>query len=239
MTDSAHILVVDDDPDTRYEIHEYLVRQNYRVSTADGGAAMRRILEREPADLIIVDLTMPEEHGLTLVTDIRKTSNAGIIILTGTVNPVDRVVGLELGADDYVSKPCDLRELLARVRSVLRRAKRAADLDSGSDQPALEFAGWKLDLSMRTLISHDNSEVPLTTAEFDLLVAFVRNRHRVLSRDQLLDITQKREWSPFDRAVDNLISRLRRKIEADPKNPKLIKTVRGVGYVFTPEVTRT
>ena len=125
------------------------------------------------------------------------------------------------------------------MRSVLRRAKRAADLGSGSDQPALEFAGWKLDLSMRTLISHDNSEVPLTTAEFDLLAAFVKNRHRVLSRDQLLDITQKREWSPFDRAIDNLISRLRRKIETDPKNPKLIKTVRGVGYVFTPEVTRT
>lgn len=237
MTDAAHIVIVDDDSDTREEIQEYLTRQHYRVSTADGGASMRRILEVEPADLIIVDLTMPEEHGLALVSSIRKTSNSGIIILTGNLDPFDRVAGLELGADDYLCKPCNLRELLARVRSVLRRAKGANDTASVNDMASLEFAGWKLDLGMRTLISHDDTEVPLTTAEFDLLVGFIKNQNRILNRDQLLDITQNREWSPFDRAVDNLVCRLRRKIESDPKKPQLIKTVRGAGYVFTAKVT--
>ncbi len=198
---------------------------------------MRRLLERESADLIIMDLTMPEEDGLTLVKSIRKTSNAGIIILTGKGDPVDRVVGLEIGADDYVSKPCNMRELLARVRSVLRRTGGVTDAGFGGDESWLEFAGWKLSLPMRQLISPNNAEVPLTTAEFDLLVAFIRNKRRVLSRDGLLDLTQNRQWSPFDRAIDNLVGRLRKKIEIDPKNPKLIKTVRGVGYVFTHDVT--
>ncbi len=234
---SVHIVVVDDDPDTRDELQEYLTRQNYRVSTADGGTAMRQLLERESADLIIMDLTMPEEDGLTLVKSICKTSTAAIIILTGKGDPVDRVVGLELGADDYVSKPCDLRELLARVRSVLRRAEGVTDDGFGGDGSWLEFAGWKLSLPMRQLISPNNAEVPLTTAEFDLLMAFIRNKRRVLSRDGLLDLTQNRQWSPFDRAIDNLVVRLRKKIEIDPKNPSLIKTVRGVGYVFTHDVT--
>lgn len=239
MADSAHIIVVDDDPDIRDELHDYLTGQGFRVSTADSGTAMRRILERKPADLIILDLAMPGEHGLTLVSSICKSSNTGIIVLTGTIEPTDRVVGLELGADDYISKPCDLRELLARVRSVLRRVKGATDAGSGGDKPSLQFAGWKLNLSMRQLISPNNAENPLTTAEFDLLAAFVRNANRVLSRDELLNATHNRDWSPFDRSIDNLVSRLRRKIESDPKNSKLIKTVRGVGYVFTAKVTRT
>ena len=238
MIKSAHILVVDDEADTRDELREYLTRKGFRVSTADGGAAMRRILEREPTDLIILDLTMPGEHGLTLVGGIRKTSNAGIIILTGTGDPVDQVVGLELGADDYISKPCNLRELLARVRSVLRRVKGNADAVTEDDKLFLEFSGWRLDLSARQLTSPDGSEVPLTAAEFDLLAAFVSKPNRILNRDQLLHITHDRDWSPFDRSVDNLVGRLRRKIEDDPKNPKLIKTMRGAGYVFTPKVTR-
>ena len=236
MTNSAHIVIVDDEPDTCEEIQEYLVRQNYRVNTADGGTAMRRILEVEPADLIIVDLTMPEEHGLALVGGIRKTSNSGIIILTGNLDPFDRVAGLELGADDYLTKPCNLRELLARVRSVLRRVSGVANTGSENVTELLEFADWKFDTGTRTLVSHDDSEVRLTTAEFDLLVGFIKNQNRILNRDQLLDITQDRGWSPFDRSVDNLVCRLRRKIESDPQNPQLIKTVRGAGYVFTAKV---
>lgn len=234
---SVHIVVVDDDPGIRDVLQEYLTTENYRVSTVDGGTAMRQLLERESADLIIMDLTMPEEDGLTLVKNIRKTSTAPIIILTGKGDPVDKVVGLELGADDYISKPCNLRELLARVRSVLRRAKGVTDAGFGGDGSWLEFAGWKLSLPMRQLISPNDAEVTLTTAEFDLLEAFIRNKHRVLSREHLLDLTQKRQWSPFDRAIDNLVSRLRKKIEIDPKNPKLIKSVRGVGYVFAHNVT--
>ena len=238
MTDLAHVVVVDDEPDIRRELKEYLTRHNCQVSTAGGGAAMRRILERQSADLIIMDLTMPEEDGLTLVKSIRKTSNAGIIILTGERDPVDRVVGLELGADDYVSKPCSLRELLARVRSVLRRTAGPIDGDSGGEDTWFEFDGWRLNINTRQLLSRSHVEVSLTTAEFNLLAAFVGSRRCVLSRDRLLDLTHSRNGSPFDRVIDNLVSRLRRKIECDPKSPPFIKTVRGVGYVFTPHVTK-
>ncbi len=238
MTSSAHVVVVDDEPDIRRELKEYLTRHNYRVSTADGGAAMRHILERQSADLIIMDLTMPEEDGLTLVKSIRERLNAGIIILTGVGDPVDRVVGLELGADDYISKPCDLRELLARVRSVLKRAPGAIDGDFDDGDTWFEFGGWRLNLDTRQLMSRNHIEILLTTAEFNLLTAFVRNRRCVLSRDRLLDLTHNRDGSPFDRVIDNLVSRLRRKIESDPKSPSFIKTLRGVGYVFTPKVTK-
>ncbi len=238
MTESAHILVVDDEADIRDELQEYLARKGFRVSTADGGPAMRRILDRKPADLIILYLTMPREHGLTLVGHLRKTSNAGIIILTGTGDAADEIVGLELGADDYISKPFNSRELLARVRSVLRRVGGATDAGSEEDEASLQFVGWNFNLSARRLNSPESSEVPLTTAEFDLLATFVKNANRVLNRDQLLGIMHDRDWSPFDRSVDILVSRLRRKIEADPKKPQLIKTVRGKGYVFTPKLTR-
>ena len=238
VTSVPHVVVVDDEPDIRRELEEYLTSHNYRVSTADGGAAMRDILERQPADLIIMDLMMPVEDGLTLVNSIRKTSNAGIIILTGKIDPVDRVVGLELGADDYVSKPCNLRDLLARVRSVLRRAAGAIDDDSGGEETWLAFGDWRLNLDARQLLSDSNAEIPLTTAEFDLLAAFVKNRRCVLSRDRLLDLTHGRHGSPFDRVMDNLVSRLRRKLGCDPKNPAFIKTVRGVGYMFSPAVTK-
>lgn len=238
MISAPHIVVVDDEPDIRRELEEYLTRHNYRVSTADGGAAMRDILERQPADLIIMDLLMPVEDGLTLVNSIRKTSNAGIIILTGKIEPVDRIVALELGADDYVSKPCDLRDLLARVRSVLRRTAGAIDDDSSGEETWLAFGDWRLNLDARQLLSGSNVEIPLTTAEFDMLAAFVKNRRCVLSRDRLLDLTHGRLGSPFDRVVDNLVSRLRRKLGYDPKNPSFIKTVRGVGYMFSPMVTK-
>ena len=246
MGSLEHIVVVDDDPDIRDELGEYLSRHGYRVSLAEDGAALRRVIGGSPADLILLDLAMPGEHGLALIGDIRKTSDAGIIILTGTGDAVDQVVGLELGAADYVSKPCDLRALLARIRSVLRRAGGAGGDTAGDTagdtvcEPSeiAEFAGWRFDIAARRLAAEDGGEVALTTAEFDLLRVFVERAGRVQNRDQLLDLTRGRDWSPFDRSIDNLISRLRRKIEADPANPQLIKTVRGAGYVFTPKVTR-
>lgn len=199
---------------------------------------MREVLERDPAQVIILDLVMPGEDGLTLTGSLRKRSDVGIIILTGKGDQIDRVVGLELGADHFVSKPCDLRELLARVRSVLRRIDGAPAGGPDDDRPSLTFDGWTLDLSRRQLTSPPGAEVALTTAEFDLLSGLAASANRVLSRDRLLEMIHGRDWSPFDRSVDNLVSRLRRKIEADAKHPKLIKTVRGVGYVFTPKVAR-
>ena len=238
MTEPAHVLIVDDDPDIRDELQEYLTGHGFRVSTAEGGTAMHAVLEKEPVDLIIMDLKMPGESGLSLTSSVRKTSKAGVIILTGTGDDVDRVVGLEIGADDYLAKPCNLRELLARVRSVLRRTRGEDGVGPEVAAECLQFAGWALDLSERRLTAPDNAEVPLTTGEFNMLEAFVTRPKRVLNRDQLLDLTQGRDWSPYDRSIDNLISRLRQKIEADPKNPQIIKTVRGVGYLFTPAVSK-
>lgn len=238
MIEASHIVVVDDDLDTREELHDYLSDEGYRVSTADGGVALDRILAKDAADLIVLDLMMPGEHGLAIASRLRKASNVGIIILTGKGDPVDRVVGLELGADDFVSKPCDLRELVARVRSVLRRVEGQASHGADDKLPVLSFAGWTLDLSTRRLTSSDAAEVPLTTGEFDLLAGLATNANKVVSRERLLDIVYSRNGAPFDRAIDNLVSRLRRRIEADPKQPKLIKTVRGVGYMFSEKVTR-
>ena len=239
MIEPSHIVVVDDDLDTREELHDHLSDEGYRVSTADDGAALDRILAKDAADLIVLDLMMPGENGLAIASRIRKTSNVGIIILTGKGDPVDRVVGLELGADDFVSKPCNLRELVARVRSVLRRVEGQANDGSDDEKPLLAFAGWTLDLSTRRLISSDAAEVPLTTGEFDLLAGLATNANRVVSRERLLDIVYSREGAPFDRAIDNLVHRLRRRIEADPKHPMLIKTIRGIGYMFSEKVTRT
>ncbi len=238
MGDIAHIIIVDDDPEIRTLVQDYLTEEGYRVSTADGGAEMRRILAQDPADLVILDVRMPEEDGFTIAASLRKTSDVGIIMLTHKGAVVDRVVGLELGADDYVSKPFDLRELLARVRSVLRRAKNGAQDKSAAEPHRLEFAGWTLDLAARRLVSPGGADVELTTAEFNLLSALANHSNRALTRDQLLDMTHGRDWSPFDRSLDNLVSRLRRKLEEDPKRPALIKTVRGVGYIFTPQTTR-
>ena len=238
MNDTAHIVVVDDDPEIRTILEDYLTEEGYRVSTAEGGAEMRRILAQYRADLVILDVQMPGEDGFTIAASLRKTSNVGIVMLTGKGDSVDRVVGLELGADDYVAKPFDLRELLARVRSVLRRVKHGPDDEPAGETRPLTFAGWSLDLSARQLISSEGVDVELTTAEFNLLAALATRANRVLSRDQLLDITLGREWSPLDRSIDNLITHLRRKIEVDPKHPTMIKTIRGVGYMFAPQTSR-
>jgi two-component system OmpR family response regulator len=236
MNDTAHILVVDDQKEICEVVQEYLSGEGYRVSAASEGAGMRRIMAQSPVDLVILDLMLPGEDGLTLARSLREDSNVGIIILTGRGETVDRIIGLEMGADDYLPKPFHLRELLARVKSVLRRASsRRADKPAAGRSKA-RFAGWNLDLSTRELKSPAGSEVRLTTGEFDLLAAFVSNANQVLSRDRLLDLARNREAGPFDRTIDVQVGRLRRKLEDDPQKPTIIKTVRGTGYIFTPTV---
>lgn len=232
-----HILVVDDDSDTRDELFHYLTKHDLQVSVANGGPAMRDVLEKNLIDIIIMDLMMPEEDGLTLIKSLRSTSRAGIIILSGIGEHSERIVGLEIGADDYITKPCDLRELLARIRAVDRRIKDITITDIEQDQPTFLFADWSLDVSRYLLISPDNSDVQLTKHEFKLLKTFVSHRNCTLSRDFLLDAIHNREAGPMDRTIDNLVVRLRSKIEPNPKEPSFIKTVRGVGYIFTPKVT--
>jgi two-component system OmpR family response regulator len=236
MSDNGHILVVDDQQEICDVVEEYLTGEGYRVSTAHDGAGMRRTLAQSPADLVILDLMLPGEDGLSLARALRSESGIGIIILTGRGETVDRIIGLEMGADDYLPKPFHLRELLARVKSVLRRVQsRTADVPQ-TGRTRAHFAGWTLDLSSRELLSPAGEEVRLTTGEFDLLAAFVNNPNQVLTRDRLLDLARNREAGPFDRTIDVQVGRLRRKLEDDPQNPTLIKTVRGSGYIFTPAV---
>ncbi len=233
------ILVVDDDPDIRAELKEYLTNHGFDVGTAGDGDAMRLQMAESDYDLVIMDLTLPGEDGLALTQYIQRQSAIPVIMVTGRGETVDRVVGLEMGADDYVTKPFELRELLARIRSVLRRASSTAETAVAEEPGAVvEFEGWRLDLQSRDFTSPDGQDVDLTTAEFKLLEAFVGRSKRVLDRDILLDLIHGREWSAYDRSIDNLVARLRRKIEADPRRPKLIKSVRGAGYLFAPDILR-
>jgi two-component system OmpR family response regulator len=237
MSDTAHILVVDDQQEICDVVQEYLTGEGYRVSVAHDGGGMRRVLGQAHVDLVILDLMLPGEDGLTLARSLRGDSaNIGIIILTGRGETVDRIIGLEMGADDYLPKPFHLRELLARVKSVLRRVQSRSGDATPLARSRVRFAGWNLDLSSRELMSPAGDEVRLTTGEFDLLAAFVNNANQVLSRDRLLDLARNREAGPFDRTIDVQVGRLRRKLEDDPQNPSLIKTVRGSGYIFTPSV---
>ena len=236
MTAEKHILVVDDEPAICELVQSYLSAEGFKVSIAEDGESMRRIMASTPVDLVILDLMLPGQDGFSLTRYLREHSNVGIIILTGKGKTVDRVVGLEMGADDYLPKPFDLRELLARVRSVLRRADpshKHANADT-----VVRFAGWRLDFSSRSLLSPDNINTPLTTGEFDLLAVFVTHPNRVLSRDELLDLTRGRSAGPFDRTIDVQVGRLRQKIEPDARHPTLIKTIRAAGYLFTPPVER-
>jgi two-component system OmpR family response regulator len=233
------LLVVDDEEDIRDLLEGYLTGQGYDVLTAGDGTEMRRHMAAARIDLVLVDLGLPGEDGLRLTRYLREHTDVAVIIVTGKGEPVDRVVGLEVGADDYVAKPFDLRELLARIRSVLRRARPAGQtVDAILAPEVVRFAGWHLDLGGRRLIAPAGVEVPLTTGEFELLAAFVRSPNRVLSRDHLLEATRNREAGPFDRAIDVQVGRLRRKLESDPANPQLIKAVRGAGYIFTAPVER-
>jgi DNA-binding response OmpR family regulator len=236
---SAHILIVDDEAEIREVLRRYLATQGYQVTMADGGEAMRRAMAAAPVDLVLLDLGLPGEDGLTLMRSLREHSSVAVIVVTGRGEPVDRIIGLEVGADDYITKPFDLRELGARVRSVLRRTlDKAATPSSAAQSDVVRFAGWTLHLGSRRLESPGGKPVELTTGEYDLLAALVKGSGRVLSRDELLQATHNREGGPFDRTIDVQIGRLRRKIEADSEHPEIIKSVRGAGYLFTPKVER-
>jgi two-component system OmpR family response regulator len=236
MSESGHILVVDDQQEICDLVREYLTDEGFRVSTANNGAGLREEMARGPVDLVILDLVLPGEDGLQLARELRSGSDIGIIMLTGRGEMVDRIIGLEMGADDYLSKPFHLRELLARVRSVLRRGPARASERAGEPRARIRFVGWTLDLASRELLSSSGEEVRLTTGEFELLAAFVNHPNQVLSRDRLLDLSRHREAGPFDRTIDVQVGRLRRKLEDDPQTPTMIKTVRGGGYIFTPPV---
>ena len=230
---TAHIVVVDDEADLREGVRDYLMEQGFAVSTADGGEALRAIMADRAVDLVILDIRMPGEDGLSIARYLKSQGNLGIIMLTANRDPVDRVVGLELGADDYVAKPFDLRELLARVRAVLRRVSRP-DAPAATMGHEVRFGRCLLNLDSRRMYELDGGEIAITAMEFDLLRVFAEHPNRVLSRDQLLDLAHNMEMTPFDRSIDMRIGRLRKKIEDDPKLPQTIKTVRGAGYVFVP-----
>ncbi|RPI47475.1 MAG: response regulator [Betaproteobacteria bacterium] len=238
MTSPPHVLVVDDEPAIGDLIRNYLTRHGFRVSVAENGDEMRQRMAHERVDLVLLDLGLPGEDGLTLTRHIRSHSNVGVIIVTGSGESVDRIVSLELGADAFVSQPFDLRELLARVRSVLRRTAPAGEAEPPARAAGLSFEGWRLDPQSRRLFAAGGNEVMLTTGEYELLQVFVENPNKVLTRDRLLQATRNRDAAPFDRAIDMQIARLRRKIEADADKPVLIKSVRGAGYIFTATVQK-
>ena len=235
MDREFHILVVDDDREIRDLLARFLKKHGCRVTPAADGREMQAALTDRRIDLVVLDLMLPGEDGLTLCRRIRGRSDLPIIMLTAMGEDIDRVIGLEVGADDYLAKPFNPRELLARIRAVLRRvgARPEGAPDDGGE---LAFAGWRLTRTRRALTGPDGTPVELTSGEFDLLQALVERPRRVLSREQLLDLTQGREAGPFDRSVDVLISRIRRKIEADPAKPTIIKTVRGGGYMLAQPV---
>lgn len=232
----AHIVIVDDDPRVLTLLDRYLSSEGFRVSTAPSGVALWRIVESAPVDVVILDLLLPGDDGLELARKLRASSDVGIIMLTTKSDTVDRIVGLEVGADDYMPKPFDTRELLARVRSVLRRRAAGQRVTTGDVPVIARFAGWEVDLEAPTLRDVSGHEVPLTTAEHKLLVALVRRAKRVMSREQLLDIVAGRDHHPFDRSIDVLIVSLRQKIEANQKRPSIIKTIRGAGYMCAVDV---
>jgi two-component system OmpR family response regulator len=238
MSSAPHILIVDDHREIRELISRALAKEGFRVSAAADGRAMRQVLADSRVDLILLDLMLPGEDGLSLCRSLRSQSNIPIIMLTAKGDEVDRVIGLEMGADDYLPKPFGSRELVARIRAVLRRSRdNPAPAPRGVQPKQYRFDRWRLDTSRRELIRDDGTVVPLSTGEYDLLVVFVERPQRVLSRDQLLDLARGRATTTLDRSIDTQVSRLRRKLEDDPTNPSIIKTVWGGGYMFTPAVS--
>ncbi len=229
------LLFVDDDEEILDLLTRFFGRHGYGAVTAKDGAGMFAALKRQAFDLIVLDIMLPDEDGLSLCRRLRTTSQVPVIMLTAMGDHADRIVGLEMGADDYLGKPFNARELLARVKSVLRRSAMPGE-DRTDTRPKITFAGWRLDLARRELRSPDNMMVTLSGAEFDLLLAFAENPQRVMSRDQLLDLAHGREHETFDRSIDVQISRLRRKLDSNPETPSLIQTVRNGGYMFTPKV---
>jgi two-component system OmpR family response regulator len=236
MTVSPHVLVVEDDRQISRLVAQYLEANDYRVSIAADGCEMERALGCSRIDLIVLDLMLPGEDGLSLCRRLRKSSRIPIVFLTAKGEDVDRIVGLEMGADDYLTKPFNPRELLARIRAVMRRVEVVVEGTPSHVIRVYSFLGWQLDCAMRELTNPQGTQIAVTGAEFDLLQVMCERHGRVLSRQQLLDLTQGRNPGPFERSVDILVSRLRRKIEADPQRPDIIKTVRPIGYLFRPTV---
>ena len=236
MASSPNILVVEDDRETRTLIAKYLRTNSCNVTTAADGREMDKALADHRVDLVILDVMLPGEDGLTLCRRVRAESQVPIIMLTARGEDVDRILGLEMGADDYLPKPFNPRELLARINAVLRRQASALNASAVPHATALAFSGWQIDFRLRELRNPAGARVAMTSAEFDLLRTFCERPGRVLSRDSLLDLTQGRNAGSFERSIDVLVSRIRRKIEADPQEATLIKTVRSGGYMFTPEV---
>ncbi|HKR17420.1 response regulator [Rhizorhapis sp.] len=237
MNDKPHLLLVDDERSIREPLAQYLSRNGFRVSAAANAAEARTRLAGNAIDLVVLDIMMPGEDGLSLCRHIRENGDLPVILLTAKSEETDRIIGLEMGADDYVLKPFSPRELVARIKAIFRRVA-AGGIRQHTDGSNYSFEGWVLKTGERTLVDQEGVAVPLSTAEYNLMLAFATRPNQVLSRDQLLDITQGREANIFDRAIDNQISRLRRKIEQDPKNPRLIKTVWGGGYTLAADVRK-
>ncbi|MEX2409276.1 MAG: response regulator [Rhodovibrionaceae bacterium] len=241
--DSQHIVVVDDEADLRDTLREYLELQGFRVTCAENAAALRAIAAapETPIDLVLLDISMPGEDGLSLARFLRETSNVAIIMLTAAGSTVDKIIGLEVGADDYLAKPVDLRELLAHIKAVDGVVRRSGETAAGGPpetaQCEVRFGRCRLDLDSHKLYGAEGQELPLTAMEFDLLRAFAEHPNRVLTRDQLLEWAHNRNWDPFDRSIDIRIARIRKKIEPDPAKPQVIKTVRGAGYLFSTRST--
>lgn len=232
-----HILIVDDDERICSLLVRYLTREGYEATAAANGTEMKRCIERNAPDLVILDLMLPGEDGLVLARELRSHPNIGIIMLTGKIETIDKVVGLESGADDYVMKPFDKRELLARIRSVLRRMKFQSAIPREQPRRIAHFMDWTFDFSAYELTSPAGEVVPLTSYEYKLLEVFLNSSNRVLKRDLILDLIAEREWNPDDRSIDVLVAKLRKKLEPDAKVPVLIKTLRGTGYKFTAQVS--
>ena len=232
---TPHVLIVEDDKDIGLLVAKYLRANEIRVSIAENGRAMDRILQDTRISLVVLDRMLPGEDGLSICRRLRASSDLPIIILTAQADEVERIIGLEMGADDYLGKPSNPRELLARIRAVLRRHA-DAKATTGPAKKAYRFAGWSLDSTMRRLHDPQGVRVELTGAEYDLLLVFCERPGRPLSRDQIIDLTQGREAAPSERSVDILVSRLRRKLERDPKDPEMLQTIRSSGYLFSPEV---
>lgn len=237
MSQTQHIIVVDDEAPAREMVGDYLKMHGFAVTLCDGGKSLRKEIEGGMPDLVVLDLNMPEEDGLSIVRDLKNRSNVPVIMLTATASPIDRVVGLELGADDYLAKPCEMRELLARVRSVLRRSapgQSAAPEAEAAPKNQVRFGTKWLDLDGQVLRDDEGNEHPLTASEFSILKVFAANPKRVLSRERLLELANTRDGEVFDRAIDLRIMRIRRKVEPNPSRPSVIRTIRGGGYVFSP-----
>ena len=237
MTSAVHIAVLDDEAEITRLLANYLQGQGYRVSQTHDGASLLRLMAADTPQLVLLDLGLPGEDGFSIARQLREHWQCGLVIVTGRGDSIDKVVGLEVGADDYVTKPFDLRELLARIKAVLRRTLGAATATAAPQRSVHRFAHWQLDVAARRLSDPDGREVALTAGEFAILTAFIDNPDRVLSRDFLLEKTRGREAAPFDRTIDVQVGRLRKKLELDADDPQIIKSVRGAGYILVVPVT--